>query len=366
MDVKKPMASSLMMKHTALMLVMLILPFVVGHLFGNSWVRNLDFALLYVMLALGLNIVVGFAGLLDLGFVAFYAVGAYTYALLSSPHFGIHLPFYISIPIGALLAAVCGIMLGTPVLRLKGDYLAIVTLGFGEIIRIFMNNLNAPVNITNGPQGISGIDPIKIGSFSLGSSIELFGQTYPKSYLYYYLFLILAVVVIIFCHRLQYSRIGRAWVAMREDDIAAQAMGINIRNMKLLAFSLGALSGGIAGGLFSALQGFVSPESFTLIESIMILAMIVLGGMGNIWGVVLGAAILTFAPEFLRAVVEPLQMSVFNKVIIPTENARMLVFGLALVAMMLLRPEGLLPSRRRKAELSHAVASEGKMAGGTR
>ncbi|WP_434778602.1 ABC transporter permease subunit [Neisseria sp. Ec49-e6-T10] len=344
------MNPSFVAKHTVLFIVMLILPIIVGQMFGNAWVRTLDFALLYIMLALGLNIVVGFAGLLDLGFVAFYAVGAYTYALLSSPHFGLHLPFYITIPLGAVFAALFGLMLGTPVLKLKGDYLAIVTLGFGEIIRIFMNNLNAPVNITNGPQGITGIDPITFGGFSLGTPIKLFGQSFPKMYAYYYLFLFLVIGVIIMGFRLQYSRIGRAWVAMREDDIAAAAMGINVRNMKLLAFALGALSGGIAGGLFSALQGFVSPESFGLMESIMILAMVVLGGMGNIWGVILGAVVLTFLPELLREVSDPVQQMIFGKTLLEKDNLRMLLLGLTLVAMMLLRPSGMLPSRRRKAE----------------
>ncbi|OQS33557.1 ABC transporter permease subunit [Chromobacterium haemolyticum] len=327
-----------------------VLPFLVGGLLGNSWVRIVDFALLYVMLALGLNIVVGFAGLLDLGFIAFYAVGAYTFALLGSPHFGLHLPFYISIPLGAVVAAFCGILLGTPVLRLKGDYLAIVTLGFGEIVRIFMNNLNTPVNITNGPQGINLIDPIKVGGVSLGDTMELFGLSFHSVYLYYYLFLVLTVGVVIMAWRLQHSRIGRAWVALREDDIAAAAMGINIRNIKLLAFALGALSGGVAGGLFASFQGFVSPESFSLLESIMILAMIVLGGMGHIPGVILGAVVLTIAPEILRDVIGPLQMKTFGKMLIDPENARMLLFGLAMVVMMLVRPEGMWPSKRRKAE----------------
>ncbi|WP_028534929.1 ABC transporter permease subunit [Paludibacterium yongneupense] len=330
--------------------VLAVLPFVVGGAFGNSWVRIVDFALLYVMLALGLNIVVGFAGLLDLGFIAFYAVGAYTFGLLSSPHFGIHLPFYITIPLGALLAACFGLLLGAPVLRLKGDYLAIVTMGFGEIIRIFMNNLNAPINITNGPQGINLIDPIHVAGVSLGSTIEIAGISFHNVYLYYYLFLLLTVVVVIMGFRLQHSRIGRAWVALREDDVAAAAMGINIRNIKLLAFSLGALSGGVAGGLFASFQGFISPESFGLIESIMILAMVVLGGMGHIPGVVLGAVTLTIVPEVLRDVIGPLQMNTFGRMIIDPENARMLLFGLALVVMMLVRPAGMWPSRRRKAE----------------
>lgn len=335
-------------------IVLAVLPFVVGGVLGNSWVRTIDFALLYVMLALGLNIVVGFAGLLDLGFIAFYAVGAYTFALLGSPHFDIHLPFYISIPLGALFAAVFGLLLGTPVLKLKGDYLAIVTLGFGEIIRIFMNNLNAPINITNGPQGINLIDPIQIGGFSMGKTIEVAGFALAPVHMYYYLFLALTVGVVIMAYRLQHSRIGRAWVAMREDQIAASAMGLNIRNIKLLAFALGALSGGVAGGLFASFQGFISPESFGLLESIMILAMVVLGGMGHIPGVILGAVVLTIAPEILRDVIGPLQMHTFGRMIVDPENARMLLFGLAMVIMMLTRPEGMWPSKRRKAEFEDA------------
>ncbi|MFC3625288.1 ABC transporter ATP-binding protein [Vogesella amnigena] len=335
-------------------IVLAVLPFVVGSTLGNSWVRTIDFALLYVMLALGLNIVVGFAGLLDLGFIAFYAVGAYTFALLGSPHFDIHLPFYITIPLGAACAALFGVMLGTPVLKLKGDYLAIVTLGFGEIVRIFMNNLNAPINITNGPQGINLIDPIQFAGFSLGKMTQIGAFTLNPVHLYYYMFLFLTVLVVIMVSRLQHSRIGRAWVAMREDQIAASAMGLNIRNIKLLAFALGALSGGVAGGLFAAFQGFISPESFGLLESIMILAMVVLGGMGHIPGVILGAVVLTIAPEILRDVIGPLQMHTFGKMIVDPENARMLLFGLAMVIMMLTRPEGMWPSKRRQAEFDDA------------
>ncbi|TIC87079.1 ABC transporter ATP-binding protein [Crenobacter intestini] len=351
---KQPASAKKVATFVASAIVLAVLPFIVGGTFGNSWVRTLDFALLYVMLALGLNIVVGFAGLLDLGFIAFYAVGAYTFGLLASPHFSLDMPFWITLPLGALFAAMFGVMLGTPVLKLKGDYLAIVTLGFGEIIRIFLNNLNAPVNITNGPQGINLITPIEVAGFSFGKPHEFFGITFNGVYMYYYLFLALTVLVVIMAWRLQHSRIGRAWVAMREDDIAAAAMGINIRNIKLLAFALGALSGGVAGGLFASFQGFISPESFGLLESIMILAMVVLGGMGNIPGVILGAVVLTVVPEVLRDVIGPLQMATFGKMIIDPENARMLLFGLALVVMMLVRPEGMLPSKRRKAEFEDA------------
>jgi branched-chain amino acid transport system permease protein len=336
--------------------VLVLLPFVFGQM-GNAWVRALAFALLYVMLALGLNIVVGFAGLLDLGYIAFYAVGAYMYALLASPHLtsnfawiaqtfptGLHSSIWVVVPLGAGIAAIFGILLGAPVLKLRGDYLAIVTLGFGEIIRIFLNNLNAPVNITNGPQGITLIDPISIGGFSLAKTQTVFGITLPSVYLYYYLFLLLAIFTIVICIRLQDSRLGRAWMAIREDELAAKAMGINVRNVKLLAFSLGATFGGVAGAMFSAFQGFVSPESFVLHESIIVLAMVVLGGLGHIPGVVLGAVLLALFPEVLRHTVAPLQMFVFGKVIVEAEVLRMMLYGLAMVMIMLYRPKGLWPA----------------------
>jgi branched-chain amino acid transport system permease protein len=330
-----------------------VLPFIADAALGRSWVRVLDFALLYVMLALGLNIVVGYAGLLDLGYIAFYAVGAYTWALLASPQFDLHLPFWLVLPMGALIAACFGVLLGTPTLRLRGDYLAIVTLGFGEIIRIFLNNLNAPVNVTNGPQGITLIDPVSIGGFSLGQTHQLFGLTFSGPHFYYYLFLFFTCAVIFISMRLEDSRIGRAWVAIREDEIAAAAMGINTRNIKLLAFAMGAGFAGLAGGLFASFQGFVSPESFNLLESIMILCMIVLGGMGHIPGVILGAVILTVLPEALRGVGD-LQRATLGRVVVDPADLRMLLFGLALVLMMLFRPAGLMPSTRRKREFSEA------------
>ena len=330
--------------------LLLVTPFLVEWGLGRFWLRIIDFALLYAMLALGLNIVVGFAGLLDLGYVAFYAVGAYLYAILASPHFGIHLPFWALLPLGAALAGIFGILLGAPTLKLRGDYLAIVTLGFGEIIRIFMNNLDRPVNITNGPQGINLVDPIRFGEFSLTKKHEIFGITFTDLHQYYYLFLLLTLAVIFICMRLQDSRIGRAWVAIREDEIAAEAMGINTRNVKLLAFAMGATFGGVAGGLFASLQAFVSPESFTLNESIIILCMVVLGGMGHIPGVVLGAILLTALPEALRYSSD-VQKIVFDRVYIDPANLRMLLFGVVLVAMMLFRPEGLWPSPQRKREL---------------
>jgi branched-chain amino acid transport system permease protein len=337
--------------YALLALLLAALPFVVGAGLGRGWVRILDFALLYVMLALGLNIVVGYAGLLDLGYIAFYAVGAYLYAALASPHFGLHLPFWAILPLGALIAGLFGVLLGAPTLRLRGDYLAIVTLGFGEIIRIFLNNLNAPVNITNGPQGINLIDPVAVGGLRFGAGQELFGLTVPGVYLYYYLFLAAALLVIFVSLRLQDSRIGRAWVAIREDEVAAAATGIHTRNVKLLAFAMGASFGGVSGGLFAGFQGFISPESFNLFESIIVLCMVVLGGMGNIAGVILGAVLLTTFPEALRYLGE-LQQLLFGRVLADPADLRMLVFGLALVLIMIFRPAGLLPEARHRRELA--------------
>jgi branched-chain amino acid transport system permease protein len=331
-------------------LALLVLPFALTSV-GTAWVRITNLAILFVFLALGLNIVVGFAGLLDLGYIAFYAVGAYVYALLASPHFGIHLPFWVILPIGAAVACLFGAMLGAPTLKLRGDYLAIVTLGFGEIVRIFMNNLSQPVNITNGPQGITLIDPFRIGGMSFRDADTFLGLTFTGPMKYYYFLLVILLVVIVINLRLQDSRIGRAWEAIREDEIAARAMGINTRNMKLLAFAMGASFGGIAGGMFSAMQGFISPESFILLESIMVLSMVVLGGMGNIWGVIVGALLLSFVPEILRYTVEPVQRALFGKMLVEPEVIRMLLFGFALVLMMLFRPAGLLPSATRRREL---------------
>lgn len=337
--------------YAAIGIVLAVLPFLVGAGLGNAWLRILNFAMLYIMLALGLNIVVGFAGLLDLGYIAFYAVGAYLYALLASPHFGLHWPVWAILPLGAVVAGGAGALLGAPTLRLRGDYLAIVTLGFGEIIRIFMNNLNAPVNITNGPQGISSIDPFHVGGLTLAKPLSVLGVTVPSLHAYYYLFLLLALVIIFVTIRLEDSRIGRAWVAIREDEIAAKACGINVRNIKLLAFSMGATFGGVAGGLFASFQGFVSPESFGLMESIMVLCMVVLGGMGHIPGVILGGILLTILPEAFRHAAVPLQKYAFGKVVVDPESLRMLLFGLALIAVMLYRPAGLWPSATRKREL---------------
>ena len=341
---------------TALVAATLIaLPFALASA-GTAWVRIANFAILYILLALGLNIVVGFAGLLDLGYIAFYAVGAYAYALLASPHFDLHLPFWVILPIGAALAAFFGLLLGAPTLKLRGDYLAIVTLGFGEIVRIFLNNLSRPVNITNGPQGVAGIDPFRIDGFDFAQYQTLLGLQFSGPIKYYYLLLAVVIAVIVINLRLQNSRIGRAWEAIREDEIAASAMGINTRNVKLLAFAMGASFGGLAGGMFSAMQAFISPESFVLVESIMVVSMVVLGVMGNVWGVIFGALLLSFVPEILRWTVEPLQDALFGRQLIDPEVIRMLIFGLALVLVMLFRPAGLLPSAVRKRELMGQAA----------
>jgi branched-chain amino acid transport system permease protein len=362
--------------------ILIAFPFVAAN-FGNSWVRIMDFALLYIMLALGLNIVVGFAGLLDLGYIAFYALGAYLAGLLASPQFavvleslinqypnvgnflasvlgpeirqtGIHLSVWAIVPLAALVAAFFGALLGAPTLKLRGDYLAIVTLGFGEIIRIFMNNLNAPVNITNGPQGINLIDPIRVFGVSLAgeagsrATVKIAGFSMPSVNAYYFLFLALCIAIIFISIRLQRSRLGRAWVAIREDEIAAKAMGINTRNVKLLAFAMGASFGGVAGAMFASFQGFVSPESFSLTESIAVLAMVVLGGMGHIPGVILGGFILATLPELLRQTVGPIQNALFGQVYIDAEVLRQLLYGLAMVLIMLIKPAGLWPSPRHE------------------
>ncbi|MGH8639280.1 MAG: ABC transporter permease subunit [Burkholderiales bacterium] len=333
------------------------LPFVLASV-GTTWVRVTNLAILFILLSLGLNIVVGFAGLLDLGYIAFYAVGAYVYALLASPQFDIHWPFWAIVPLGALVAYIFGVLLGAPTLKLRGDYLAIVTLGFGEIVRIFLNNLSQPVNITNGPQGISRIDPIRIGNLNLGSTDAIGGLTFSGPIKYYYLLIVVLMLVLVVNVRLQHSRIGRAWEAIREDETAARAMGIDTTRIKLLAFAMGASFGGIAGSIFSAMQGFISPESFVLVESIMVLSMVVLGGMGNIWGVVAGALLLSFVPELLRHTVGPMQQALFGRSIIEPEVVRMLLFGLALVVMMMYRPAGLFPSAVRRRELARRTEQQ--------
>ncbi len=334
--------------------ITLLLPLLLQSV-GNAWVRIADMALLYVLLALGLNIVVGYAGLLDLGFVAFFAVGAYVFGLLASPHLtdtfpwiaamfpnGLHTPLWAVIPIGAALAGLFGVLLGAPTLKLRGDYLAIVTLGFGEIIRVFMNNLDNPVNITNGPKGLGAIDPMTVMGHPLSRKLDLGFVELSSVTQYYYLFLALVLVSVLICYRLQTSRIGRAWMAIREDEIAAKAMGINTRNLKLMAFGMGATFGGVAGVMFASFQGFVSPESFSLMESVMIVAMVVLGGLGHLPGVILGAVLLSALPEVLRFVAGPLQAMTDGR--LDAAILRQLLIALAMIVIMLWRPRGLWPS----------------------
>lgn len=295
--------------------------------------------LIYVMLGIGLNIVVGLAGLLDLGYVGFYAVGAYTYALLAEyAGFG----FWTALPIAGLMAATFGCLLGFPVLRLRGDYLAIVTLGFGEIIRIMLRNLT---DITGGPNGISSIPKPELFGLSLDRRAPDGGQTlhdflgiaYNSTYkvIFLYLIALLLVLLAIFViNRLMRMPIGRAWEALREDEIACRALGLNPTTVKLSAFTIGASFAGFAGSFFAARQGLVTPESFTFIESAMILAIVVLGGMGSQLGIIFAAIVMTLLQE----------MRDFNEY-------RMLIFGLTMIVMMIWRPQGLMPMQRPHLEL---------------
>ena len=303
-------------------LLAIIFPFVFSIYQTNIMIT----ALMYVMLGLGLNIVVGLAGLLDLGYVAFYAVGAYSYALLNY-HFGIG--FWTALPIGGALAAMFGIILGFPVLRLRGDYLAIVTLGFGEIIRIILENWN---EFSFGPSGIANIP--RPGFLGMQLSLE-------NSITYMYFLMIgLTLFTIFVVNRLQDSRIGRAWIALREDEVACQAMGIDKAKTKLTAFALGATWAGMVGVIFAAKTTFINPASFTVWESIIILCIVVLGGMGSVIGVIVGAFILMLLPEYLRAFSE----------------YRMLIFGAILVTMMVFRPGGIISTVRRTYQFKDETA----------
>ncbi|MDR3641265.1 MAG: high-affinity branched-chain amino acid ABC transporter permease LivM [Humidesulfovibrio sp.] len=295
---------------------------VIFPLFTERYAHDVAISILvYIILGLGLNIVVGMAGLLDLGYIAFFGVGAYTYALLSV-HFG--LSFWLCLPIAASFSALAGCLIGYPTLRMRGDYLAIVTLGFGEIVRIVINNW---MSLTNGPNGVLGIKPPGAYWFN-GASLEHVWLNHLEQL--YYIILALAVFTVLAVYRLNYSRIGRAFEAVREDQTAAELMGVNTLRIKLLAYALGAVFGGLAGTFFAARMQFVSPESFTFIESAMVLAMVVLGGMGSIPGVILGAVALIALPEVFRGF----------------ELYRMFVFGGVMAAMMIFRPKGLWPAKR--------------------
>ena len=293
-----------------LIVVFLILPAVLK----DYYLDVLIMAGIYILLAVGLNVIVGFAGLLTLGFAAFYAIGAYTYAILNTK---LGLGFWPSLPLAASFAAMTGLLLAIPALRLRGDYLAIVTLGFGEIVRLVLNNWDS---FTNGPNGITGIAPPLLFGLSLGSLKA-----------YYYLVFLFVIVSVIVIRRVEASRIGRAWIAIKENEIAAATMGIDTTKYKLYAFAFGTFWAGAAGILFAAKMRFISPESFTFMESVLILSMVILGGLGNTYGAVFGAFILVLLPEMLREV----------------QQYRMLLLGMGLVILMVFRPQGLIGGTKR-------------------
>jgi branched-chain amino acid transport system permease protein len=298
------------------------------------WVRVFASIGVFAAAAIGLNVVVGLAGLLDLGYVAFFGVGAYVGALFADAGFTtvhVKLPFLVTILLGASISAVFGVLIGAPTLRLRGDYLAIVTLGFGEIFRIVANNYDG---LTRGPNGISGVPDLAIGDFDFGATHTLFGVDLPGFANYYFAELVLLVFVIFAFTRLNDSRIGRAWVAIREDETAAAAMGVNTIRLKLLAFAIGAFLAGAAGTLNAHVTTSVTPDSYTFLESILLVAAVVLGGMGTVPGALLGSAALFVIPEKLRAF----------------QDKRLLLFGIALILMMRFRPEGIVASRRRQRE----------------
>ncbi|AMQ06164.1 MULTISPECIES: branched-chain amino acid ABC transporter permease [Sporosarcina] len=330
-----------------------LLPFTASN--GDAYQSYMEVSTLvgiYIAMALGLNIVVGMAGLLDLGFVAFFAVGAYTYGIFATAQASNFMPFgtfplsgesfWLFIIIGGLVAALFGILLGIPVLRVKGDYLAIVTLGFGEIIRIIFNNLDRPINITNGAMGISSVTPPR-----------LFGIDFLYPSQFYYIVLVLLFFTIFTVRRFEHSKIGRSWKAVRENEIAAQAMGVPLVRTKLMAFAIGATFSGMMGVVFAAKQAFVDPTSFTLLESITILVMVVLGGMGSVPGVILGAAVMTILNlQVLTEMTNWLnQLSLSGIISIPyaLSPAKMqrFIFGALLILFALYRPKGLLPAKNR-------------------
>lgn len=362
--------------------VVVVMPLV--GIYNTSYLELAIQISIFAGLALGLNIVVGFAGLLDLGYVAFFAVGAYLWGMFTSSAptvFNVNgwlVPgwaFYIFVLIGVAVAGVVGILLGLPVLRLRGDYLAIVTLGFGEMIRVLARNADSPINLTNGSQGLHGIGKPPLPDFmvgltqnlgtTLGARIENPATT-AQQLLFYFLAIGILGLIILASRRLQDSPIGRAWTAIREDEVAAIAMGVPLVRMKLLAFAMGASFGGAIGVLYASKQTFIDPNSFVLLQSITILAMVIVGGLGGIKGVILGAIIVTLLDLHILTNLS-LQLNALRNVdfVVPILNFRIrdwpaqlepakyqpLVFGLILVIMMIFRPAGLLPEARRKMEL---------------
>jgi len=330
----------------AILPLIVLLPPLSGFSSQPVWVNGFTIAGIYVLLALGLNIVVGLSGLLDLGYAAFFAIGSYSFAFAASPFTGVDVPFWPMLLIGAVLAAVFGILLGAPTLRLRGDYLAIVTLGFGEIVPIVFLNSST---YTEGPNGIGGISPPSLPSIAFTSA-----DPWP----WYITMIVLIAVSMIFIYRLQDSRLGRAWMAIREDELAAASNGVNTVTTKLLAFALGASTAGLAGVFSASKLTLVSPNLFRFDVSFTVLAMVVLGGMGNIWGVAVGA----FVIFMIQNVVLKQLNILFDNIYVPILSDidflqyQFLLYGIALVAMMLLRPEGLFPNRRRRREL-HADES---------
>lgn len=299
----------------ALLLVAAALP--VSGVLNNVTLQVAFYVLLYATLALGLNVVVGFAGLLNLGYIAFFGIGAYTYGLLASDKFGIHLPIVVAIPLAAVLAAAFGLLFALPTLRLRGDYLAIVTLGFGLIVQLTVNNATP---ITNGPAGLFNLDPA-----------SLFGANATSIEQYYYLMLGALALVVLLTLRLGRSHVGRAWAAIREDEAAARASGVNTVRMKLWAFSISAAVGGAVGPVFAASQGYIGPVQISLDASVLVLTMVILGGTGSVRGVILGALLLVVLPEFLREYAA----------------ARFVLVGAIMALLMVVRPQGLIPPSAR-------------------
>jgi len=322
-----------MRKTIAYFVAAIVLPLVFRN---GGFVNFLADAGAFVLLALGLNIVVGFAGLLDLGYAAFFAIGSYAFAMLASPQFGIHIPFWVMLFVASGIAALFGIILGAPTLRLRGDYLAIVTLGFGEIVPQTFLNLS---DFTGGPNGISSLDqPVFFG-------LKFGFDALP----YYYLILALIAIAVLVANNLRTSRLGRAWMAIREDELAAAHMGINTTTTKLAAFAIGASFSGLAGCAYASKLQLVSPDQFGFNVSVAVLSMLVLGGMGNIPGVIVGSLVISSLDRFIL----PQLTNLFHAINVPIDltNSRFLIYGVILVLTMLFRPEGLLPSRQRKAEL---------------
>ncbi|MGI8928613.1 MAG: branched-chain amino acid ABC transporter permease [Candidatus Limnocylindrales bacterium] len=346
---------------TAALPIIVTFPPFSGFNVQRVWIDSFATAGIFVLLAIGLNVVVGLAGLLDLGYAAFFAIGAYTYAFAASPFTNLHIPFWPMLLVGALVAAVFGILLGAPTLRLRGDYLAIVTLGFGEIVPIVFRNGGS---LTNGTNGIAGVDrptlpPITIGDTTFNI---IFNAANPLSY--YVTIAIIITVVMILVYRLQDSRLGRAWQAIREDELAAASNGVNTVTSKLLAFALGATTSGFAGVFSASKLVFVSPDQFGFTVSFTVLAMIVLGGMGNSIGVAVGAFVIYITQAVmlkqLTNFFRPLDIPILSE--IDFVQYQFLLYGIALVAMMLLRPEGLFPSRQRAREL-HTAEGEDALEG---